>query len=135
MHIVRTQRWLVQGLQKAYKGRGVKKRQNTAYVLCTRSLFKRAKTCNLQKYDFILQGHNINTSVLEQQMVAELRELCSMVSTDDLKVWPLTNFFSLLFAASGRVLLSLVLICVYVGVGDRVVVTKYFKHLYCTDLN
>ena len=51
-----------------------------------------SKTCNLQKYDFILQGHNINTSVLEQQMVAELRELCSMVSTDDLKVWPLTIF-------------------------------------------
>ena len=44
-------------------------------------------------YDFILQGHNINTSVLEQQMVAELRELCSMVSTDDLKVTVFHPYF------------------------------------------
>ena len=42
---------------------------------------------------FLLQGYNIKTSLLEQKMVEELREICAMYSTDELEVTVFQPFF------------------------------------------
>jgi len=39
------------------------------------------------------QGHQINSSVLEQRMVAELRDICRRYSTDDFSVTVFQPFF------------------------------------------
>merc|ERR1712038_255048 len=42
---------------------------------------------------FLIQGYNIKTSLLEQKMVEELREICAMYSTDELEVTVFQPFF------------------------------------------
>ncbi len=42
---------------------------------------------------FSFQGHHINSSVLEQRMVAELRDICRRYSTDDFSVTVFQPFF------------------------------------------
>lgn len=47
----------------------------------------------LKPVSFIFQGHQINSSVLEQRMVAELRDICRRYSTDDFSVTVFQPFF------------------------------------------